>query len=146
MAPLVHVCITPCTVSTHTYILVLLPYTMAQISYCMAARAVPIFAVCHSQPYNNLYIKWSVTLLICMHARSGEASWDTMRHHEIILDTTVNIMSHHNETLWDSTRRHETPWYIKRHCETSWDTKRHYKTSWDIMRYRKTPSCIMGHY
>ena len=31
--------ITPCTVSTHTYILVLLPYTMAQISYCMAARA-----------------------------------------------------------------------------------------------------------
>ena len=34
---LVHVRITPCTVSTHTYILVLLPYTMAQISYCMVA-------------------------------------------------------------------------------------------------------------
>ena len=33
---LVHVRITSCTVSTHTYILVLLPYTMAQI---MAARA-----------------------------------------------------------------------------------------------------------
>ena len=34
---LAHVCITLCTVNTHTYMLVLLPYTMAQISCCMAA-------------------------------------------------------------------------------------------------------------